>query len=145
MKNKRNALEKIHLLNKAYYQFYIDNPGMFRIINYQPDNKVNCEASPSYHELGAFKDKIIKFYLDIVDEGKSDGSINANLDTKNAAYFGLLSSIGLLNIVSAMETSFIWGKEGLNESDFLLFRLGFACRRPEMNQLNPLVPPLETA
>lgn len=118
-KNGMNALEKIRLLNKAYYQFYIDHPGMFRIMNYQPDNKLNCEASPNYRELEAFKDKIVKFYMDIVDEGKSDGSINTNLDTKNAAYFALLSSIGLLNIVSAMEPSFIWGKEGLNAHEFL--------------------------
>jgi AcrR family transcriptional regulator len=122
-RNGRNALEKIHLSNKAYYQFYIDNPGMFRIMNYQPDNRLNCEASPNYCKLGIFKDKSIKYYMDIVDEGKSDGSINTNLDTKKAAYFGLLSSIGLLNIVSAMEKSYIWEKEGLDESEFLLFSL----------------------
>jgi AcrR family transcriptional regulator len=123
LKNGRNALEKIHLSNKAYYQFYIDNPGMFRIMNYQPDNKLNCEASPNYRRLGIFKNKSIKFYMDIVEEGKLDGSINTNLDTKKAAYFGLLSSIGLLNLVSAMEKSYIWGKEGLDESEFLLFSL----------------------
>lgn len=122
-KNGRNALEKIRFLNKAYYQFYIDNPGMFRIINYQPDNRLNCEASPNYHALGTFKNELIRFYIAIIGEGKSDGSINANLDTRNAVYFGLLSSIGLLNIVSQMEGSLIWGNEGLDESGFLLFSL----------------------
>lgn len=75
----------------------IYNPKMFRIMNYQPDNTLNCEASQNFHELGALKDEAIKYYMDIVNDGKSDGSINKNLDTKNAVYFGLFSPIGLLN------------------------------------------------
>ncbi|MDF2841211.1 MAG: regulatory protein TetR [Clostridia bacterium] len=123
LKTGRNALEKLRLLNKTYYQFYINHPGMFRIMNYQPDNKQNCEASPSYQELGAFKNRIVQLYMDIVEGGQSDGSINAKLNPKYAAYFGLLSSVGLLNLVSSMEASYIWGNEGLSESDFLLFSL----------------------
>lgn len=122
-KNGGNALEKLRLLNKAYCQYYIDNPQMFRIINYQPDNRLNCEASPNYHALGAFKNEIVRFYMDIIAEGKSDGSINTKLDTKNAVYFGLLSSIGLLNMVSQMEGSFIWGNEELDRREFLLFSM----------------------
>ena len=119
----RNALEKIRFLNKAYCQYYIDNPGMFRIINYQPDNMLNCEASPNFHALGAFKNELIRFYIDITVEGRSDGSINAKLDPRNAVYFGLLSSMGLLNIVSQMEGSLIWGNEGLDEGEFLRFSM----------------------
>lgn len=122
-KNGGNALEKLRLLNKAYCQYYINNPQMFRIINYQPDNRLNCEASPNYHALGAFKNEIVRFYMDIIAEGKSDGSINTKLDTKNAVYFGLLSSIGLLNMVSQMEGSFIWGNEELDRREFLLFSM----------------------
>ncbi|EPY2278987.1 TetR/AcrR family transcriptional regulator [Clostridium sporogenes] len=123
LQNGKNALEKIRLSNKAYYQFYIDNPKMFRIMNYQPDNTLNCEASQNFHELGALRDEAIKHYMDIVNDGKSDGSINKNLDTKNAVYFGLFSPIGLLNLVSMMDKSFLWQGEGLDEREFLLFSM----------------------
>jgi AcrR family transcriptional regulator len=119
----KNALEKIRLVNKAFYQFYMDNPGMFRIMNYLPDNKLNFETSSSYRELGTLKDIAIKHYMDIVDEGKSDGSINPNLDTKKAVYFGFCSSMGLLNMISAMDKGFFWQRDGLDENDFLLFSL----------------------
>lgn len=121
--NAKNALEKIRLTNKAYCQFYINNPGMFKLMNYQPDNKLNCEVSKSFHELSIYKEKTLNRYMKIVGEGKSDGSINLNLDPKKAVYFGLLSSIGLLNMVSEMGGSYFWQREGLDEIEFLYFSM----------------------
>lgn len=119
----KNALDKIRLSNKAYYHFYMENPKMFRIMNYIPENRQNCELSPCYRQLGEFKDKMIKDYMDVVEEGKQDGSINPELDTKMAVYYGLFSSVGLLNMVSAINGSFFWDSEGINESEFLRFSM----------------------
>jgi AraC-like DNA-binding protein len=123
IENRNNALEKIRLINKAYCQFYIDNPSMLRIMNYQPDNILNCKASPSYQEVVAMKNTALCYYNDIVDAGKSDGSINKNLDTKKAVYFGLLSSMGLINLISMMDKSYIWQGEMADENDFLYFSM----------------------
>ncbi len=123
MKEGGNAVEKIRLSNKAYCQFYFDNPGMFRLMNYQPDNILNCEASPSRRELAVLKDIAIKKYADIVEEGKSDGSIASKLDTKKSVYFSLFTSMGLLNLVSNMDKKFFWEGQGFDEIEFLDFSM----------------------
>lgn len=124
IRNGDTALEKIRLINLAYCQFYIGSPGMFKIMNYQPDNMLNCKESPSYREVADMKDNTLKLYDDIVREGKSDGSINKNLDTKKAVYFGLLASAGLINLISMMDKSYIWEGEMENQQDFLFFSMG---------------------
>lgn len=121
--NGKNALEKIRLTNRAIYQFYIESQGMFRLMNYQPQNKLNCEASPSYREMRSRKDEMIKHYMEIVDEGKTDGSINTKLDTKMAVYFAFCSSFGLLKMIYAMEKSFFWLRDGVDENEFLRFSM----------------------
>lgn len=123
IENGTTALEKIRLINMVYCNLYIDNPGIFRIINYQPDNMLNCKASPSYQEVETVKDAMLRNYSDIINEGRSDGSINKNLDIKKAVYFGLLSSIGLLNQVSMLNKSYLWQGDIVNEKDFLFFSM----------------------
>ena len=122
-KSGRNALEIIRLTNRAYFQYYMENPGMFRLMNYQPDNKLNYEASPHYRAMRALKDEVFRHFMDVVELGKSDGSINPRLDTKKAVYFGFCSSMGLLNLVSAMDKNFFLERDGLDEKEFLLFSL----------------------
>jgi AcrR family transcriptional regulator len=121
--NGKNALEKIRLTNRAIYQFYIESPGMLRLMNYQPQNKLNYEASPSYREMRRRKDEIIQQYMEIIGEGKIDGSINTKLDTKMAVYFAFCASFGLLKMILTMEKSFFWLRDGLDENEFLLFSM----------------------
>lgn len=123
IKEGKNALEKIRLSNKSYCQFYFDNPGMFRLMNYQPDNVHNCEVSPNRHELMSLKDMSIKKYGDIIEEGKADGSINSKLDTKKSIYFSMFASMGLLNLISNMDQKFFWEGQGLSEIEFLNFSM----------------------
>lgn len=123
MKNGKDAIEKIRLSNKAQCQFYLKNTEMFRLMNYQPDNSANCEASPSRHELLELKDMAIRKYIDIIEEGKSEGSISSKLDTKKSVYFGMLSSMGLLNLVSNMDKKFFWEGQDLDENEFLDFSM----------------------
>ena len=123
IKDGKNALDKIRLSNKAYCQFYFDNPGMFRLMNYQPDNMHNCEASPSRHELMSLKDMSIRKYADIIEEGKTDGSINSKLDTKKSVYFSMFASMGLLNLVSNMDQQFFWEGQEVDETEFLNFSM----------------------
>ena len=123
LKYGRNGLDKIRLTNKVYYQAYINNPEMFRLMNYLPENRLNCEKSTHYNEMGLMKDQTIKCYMDIINEGKADGSINPNLDTKNTVFFEFCSLIGLLYMIPAMAKSYFWQEDGVDESGFLHFSM----------------------
>lgn len=116
----KNALEKISLANAVYYKFYIDKPELFRLTNYKPDNMQSYKTSPHYTELEVIKSKRFKHYLDIVEVGKSDGSINSDLDAKMAVFFGFFSSIGLLNLISSTDEVF-WISQGFDKNKFIQF------------------------
>lgn len=120
MSRGENALEKIRLSNKAYLQFYMDYLGLFRILNYTPSNQQNSQASPNFRELGIVDAARMKFYIDLVNEGMSDGSINKSLDTRKAVYFAFFAAYSLMNAVSAMNKS-AWDMVNLDPDDFLRF------------------------
>ncbi|MHB1316042.1 MAG: TetR/AcrR family transcriptional regulator [Christensenellales bacterium] len=113
-----NTLEKIRLGNKAYLQFYMDYLGMFRLLNYQPANQKNCEASPHYREIQVLDGIRMKYFMEFVAAGKSDGSINPNLDIKKAVFFAFFSAFSLLFTVSSLN---MWDKLELDEREFLDF------------------------
>ncbi|NLI92940.1 MAG: TetR/AcrR family transcriptional regulator [Peptococcaceae bacterium] len=113
-----NALEKIRLGNKVHLQFYTDNLGMFRLLNYRPANQKNSEASPHYRELVVLDSIRMKYYMELSAECKSDGSINTNLDITKAVFFAFFSAFSLLYTVSSLN---MWDKLELNENEFLRF------------------------
>lgn len=116
----KDALEKIRLCNKTYYEFYIEHPDMFRLLNYKPDNKQNCKASPNCREIEELKALQFNRYKNIIETGKSDGSISTNLDTRMAVFFGFLSSISILQTIASIEKSF-WDMQEIDEKDFIRF------------------------
>lgn len=113
-----NALEKIRLGNNAHLQFFTDNLEMFRLLNYRPANRKNSEESPHYREIEILDGIRMKYYMDLVAEGKSDGSINPKLDITKAVFFAFFSAFSLLYTVSSVS---IWDKLELNENEFLRF------------------------
>ncbi len=115
-----NALEKIRLANKVYLQFFRDHLGMFRLLNYQPANRQNCEASPHFCEMEMLNGVRMRHYMDLVGKGISDGSINANLDMRKAVFFAFFSAFSLLFAVSSMDRS-MWDMLQLDENEFLGF------------------------
>lgn len=115
-----NTLEKIRLANKAYYQFYVDYLDMFRILNYQPANRQNCASSPHFQEMGVWNAVRMKHYMNLVTEGKSDGSINPGLDTRKAVFFAFFSAFSLLFTVSSTGKE-VWDMLELDEDEFLRF------------------------
>ena len=60
---------------------------MFRLLNYRPANRNNSESSLYFKELEVMDSIRMKYYVELVAEGKADGSINPNLDTTKAVYF----------------------------------------------------------
>lgn len=116
----RNALDKIHLGNMAYLQFYKDYPGLFRILNYQPANQQNNAASTNFQELEMLNANRMRHFASLVAEGKADGSINPGLDTTKAVFFAFYSAFSLLYTVSSTDKG-IWNILGFDEGDFLRF------------------------
>jgi AcrR family transcriptional regulator len=112
--------EKIRQANMAFLQFYIDNPDMFRLINYQPANKLNCESSPYCHEVNIYDAIRMKHLAELIESGKTDGSIRPGLDIKKAVFFSFFSSFALLDAASGSDPH-IWQLLDLNKTDFIRF------------------------
>ena len=118
MSRGNNTLEKIRYGNQAYLQFYFDNLKMFRLLNYRPANRNNSESSLYFKELEVMDSIRMKYYVELVAEGKADGSINPNLDTTKAVFFAFFSPYSLLYTISSMS---MWEKLDLEEDEFLQF------------------------
>ena len=114
------AMEKIRLANKVHLQFYRENIGLFRILNYKPSNRENSAASPSFRELATLDGVRMQSYMRLVEEGRADGSINPGIDTRKAVFFAVFSAFSLLYTV-AMTDKDIWTALEMDENDFLGF------------------------
>jgi AcrR family transcriptional regulator len=115
-----SALEKIRLTNQAYLHFYKEYLGMFRLLNYQPANMQNSMASPHFRELGMLNGIRMQHLADIVALGRTDGSINPDLDMKKAVFFAFFSGFSLLFTVSAADKS-MWEMLQMDEDEFIQF------------------------
>ncbi len=118
MRKGKTALEKIRYGNQAYLQFYLEDLKMFRLLNYRPANRNNCESSPHFKELEVLDSIRMKYYVELVAEGKADGSINPNLDITKAVFFAFFSAYSLLYTISLMS---MWEKLAFEENEFLQF------------------------
>jgi AcrR family transcriptional regulator len=116
----RDALDKIRRGNEAYLQFFQNDLGMFRILNYQPANQQNCAASPNFHEIELLNANRLRLYAQLVEEGSADGSINPELDARKAVFFVFFAAFSLLYTLSSADKSML-EMLGLDEDDFLKF------------------------
>ena len=114
------ALEKIRRANQVYLKFYFEHSAQFMLLNYTPANCQNCEASPHLPELAALDGIRIRHYLNLIEMGKGDGSINAALDVKKAVFFCFFAAHSMMHTVSSMGNE-IWDMIGLDKKDFLQF------------------------
>jgi AcrR family transcriptional regulator len=118
MEKGDSAREKRRLGNLAYLKFYTDNPGMFSLMNYSPANRKNVEESPHFKELETMDGVRMEYFMKLVGEAKTDGSIDPSLDTGKAVFFAFFTAFSLLYTVS---TQSMWSKLDLGEGDFLDF------------------------
>jgi AcrR family transcriptional regulator len=115
-----NALDKIRLANRMYLQFYKDYPEMFKLLTYTPSNPLNSEASPNYQELKKIDAIRMRYFHEVVEQGKLDGSINTGLDINKAVFFEFFTAFSLLSAASTSD-GIMWNIMKLEESDFLQF------------------------
>lgn len=116
----KNAIDRVRLANQVYLQFYREFSGMFRLMNYTPSNLQNSEASPHCQELKKYDGIRMMHYFNIINEAKTDGSINNNLDLNKAVFFEFFTAFSLLSAISNSDSS-MWDKMNMSEKDFLDF------------------------
>jgi AcrR family transcriptional regulator len=116
----RTSLDKIRQGNQAYLKFYQEYLGMFRILNYQPANQQNSAASPHFREMELLNANRMRHFASLVEEGRSDGSINPGLDMRKAVFFAFFAAFSMLYTVSSTDKN-MWAMLGLEENEFLKF------------------------
>lgn len=112
------ALEKIRLGNRAHLLFYLENPGRFRLLNYQPASRQNCEESPHYQQIKILDGIRMQHFIKLMAQSAADGSINADLDRSQAIFFAFFAPFSLLYTVSTLNT---WDQLQLDQKEFLEF------------------------
>lgn len=120
LESGENVREKIRLANLAHLAFYKKNPNLFRILNYNPANRQNIEASPHYQEIRQLDDARMKYTALLAAGGASDGSINPGLDMKKAVIFGFFSAFSMIYTIAFTDKS-VWKSMSLDENEFLDF------------------------
>jgi AcrR family transcriptional regulator len=98
---------KIYLSCMEYYKFYMNFPDALRLSNYVGYINKRAEGvSQKRDELKNFDDFIFKEVAAVIETGKNDGSIQANLDSNMAAYSLIYMITGFFNQLSATGKTF---------------------------------------
>ena len=101
-----NGFEKLRLVARAYYQFYKDHPAMFRLMTYIGYVKSKGTRSARREEWLKFDDTIFQSFATLIEAGKTDGSIRADLDATQTAYALAFLLTGFLNMLSVAGATF---------------------------------------
>lgn len=83
LKNGTTGLDKIRLLSEAYYAYYKDFPLGFRLMNYCQFIQITRENISHYNEISELRKSLFQNFTNIIEEGKLDGSIRKDLNTKD--------------------------------------------------------------
>ena len=98
---------KLRMVARAYYQFYKDYPGTFRLMAYVGYVKSKGGTrSPKREEWMKFDDNIFHGFAKLIESGKADGSIRTDLDAAQTAYALAFLMTGFLNMLSVSGTTF---------------------------------------
>ena len=101
-----NGFEKLKLAARGYYQFYTDHPGTFRLMAYVGYVKSKGTRSARREEWLKFDDTIFQSFATLIEAGKTDGSIRADLDATQTAYALAFLLTGFLNMLSVSGATF---------------------------------------
>ena len=98
---------KIYYSCMEYYKFYIDFPDTLRLRNYVGYIKNKSEdVSEKRDEFKKFDDFIFKEVATVIEAGKQDGSIKADLDSSMTAYSLVYMITGFFSQLSVTGQTF---------------------------------------
>ena len=107
IKSETTGLEKIRLLSEAYYAYYKDFPQSFSLMNYCQFIQAPRENLSHYNEVTELRKNLFQDFADVIEEGKADGSIRKDLNTKDTVislfmlitgFFSRFAELGKVNI-----------------------------------------------
>ena len=85
-KRGSNGFERFRNMGMAYYQFFIEHPGTFRLINLVGHIKSKEANTQNNQEFDQVNQLIVEEIVKIIEEGKADKSIRDDLNTRMATY-----------------------------------------------------------
>lgn len=101
-KKEQAGYEKLERSFRCFYQFYKENPDFMRLLNYVGNvRRRSAEEGRYKNELSRFNDAMFHDILNIIEEGKADGSIQYILDSEKAALCLMFLITGFFNQLSA--------------------------------------------
>ena len=121
-KNGNTGFEKLQNLGIAYYKFYKNFPGTLNLMNYIGYVKSKKENMCKREEFNKITNLVAQTIAKIIDEGKSDGSIRADIDTMSATLSSEFLTAGFFNMLSVSGNTFM-NHFSLNEDDFIHFNI----------------------
>lgn len=122
IKNGNTGFEKLQNLGLAYYKFYKDFPGTLNLMNYIGYVKSKKENMYKREEFNKTTNLVAQTIAKIIEEGKADGSIRADIDTMSLALSSEFLTAGFFNMLSVSGNTFM-KHFSLNEDDFINFNI----------------------
>ncbi len=105
-KKEQTGYEKLERSCRCYYQFYRENPEFIRLYNCCGNVRRKPTDGRYKNELIRFNNTMFQEILDIIEEGKADGSIQYVLDSEKTALCLMLLITGFYNQLSTNGDSF---------------------------------------
>lgn len=106
-KMEQTGYEKLERTCKNYYQFYRENPDLVCIMSYWGHvQRKSTEKSKNKGELIQFNDRMLHDVTEIIEEGKTDGSIQYDLDSRKTALSLIFLITGFFNQLSTTGNDF---------------------------------------
>lgn len=126
IKNANTGFEKLQRLASAYYRFYLDFPNTFNLMNYVGYIKSKKEKLDNHQEFNKISELIAQEVSNVINEGKSDGSIRSDLDTMSATYSAEFILTGFFHMLSLSGQTFT-SHFSLDKENFINFNLNLLC------------------
>jgi AcrR family transcriptional regulator len=106
-KKEQTGYDKLERSCRSYYQYYKENPEFIRLYNYWGNVRIKSAEEGKYkNELIRFSNAMVQDILDIIEEGKADGSIQYVLDSEKTALSLMFLITGFFNQLSTNGDSF---------------------------------------
>lgn len=121
-KQGKNGFEKLQKMGIAYYFFYKDNPDTFLLMSLIGRIKTNDEDTIYNREFNNINISIKQEVAKIIEEGKSDGSVRDDLDTKMLMFSAQFLMTGFFYELSLAGKTFT-EHFSINQGEFIDFIL----------------------
>lgn len=118
----QTGFEKLSLAAAAYHQFCTNFPDLFRLMNHAGHVVGQSEPSQSGAELRNLGPGMFKEYAKVIEAGKADGSIRADVDALMGACSVAFVLTGFFRMLSEAGPSFTKSR-GLDQDEFVRFTL----------------------